>query len=201
MQVLLLLNVEVGGISSIELLGNRVGGVVQLLEKVGLQSCQLYFESLFGTGTYGDGEVIAASELSDLANVAERSAHDDGLVAVLLVVVENGAHGLDTGVFVLGVLLLVVGLVPIKDATDERRDEESTGLGGGNGLRKGEHECQVAVDAVLGLQNVGGLDSLVGRGNLDQNAGLVNSLCLVQLLAHLSALLQVIRRFRAYVRR
>lgn len=34
---------------------------------------------------------------------------------------------------------------------------------------------------MLGLENVGGLDSLPGGGNFDENAGLVNALLLVQL--------------------
>lgn len=131
--------------------------------------------------TYGDSEVIATGELSDLTNVTERGTHDNGLVAKLLVVVEDVLDALDTRVGLLGVLLLVVGLVPVKDTADEGRDEEGTGLGGGNGLRKGEHKSKVGVDAVLRLQDVGGLDTLVGGGDLDQDAGLVNASLLVKL--------------------
>lgn len=75
----------------------------------------------------------------------------------------------------------MVGLVPVKDTTDEGGDEEGTSLGSGNGLGEGEHESEVAVDAVLRLQNVGGLDTLVGRSDLDQDAGLVNTGLLVEL--------------------
>ena len=39
--------------------------------------------------TYRDGEIIASRELSDLTGVPERRAHDNGLVAELLVVVED----------------------------------------------------------------------------------------------------------------
>jgi hypothetical protein len=46
-------------------------GVLELLEKLG-----------------GDSEVVASGQRLDLANVSERSAHDDGVVAVLLVVAE-----------------------------------------------------------------------------------------------------------------
>lgn len=120
--------------------------------------------------TYGDSEVIAASELSDLTSVSEGSTHDDGLVAELLVVVVDLNNGLDTGVLLLLVLLLVVGLVPVKDTANEGRDEESTGLSGSDGLDRGEHQGQVGVDVVLGLQDVSSLDTLVGRGNLDENA-------------------------------
>lgn len=131
---------------------------------------------------YGDCEVVAAGKLGDLTNVTERGTHDNGVVAKLLVVVEDGLDGLDTRVLLLGVLLLVVGLVPVKDTTDEGGDEESTGLGGGDGLDEREHESEVAVNAVLGLEDVGSLDSLVGGGNLDQDARLVNALGLVHLL-------------------
>ena len=110
--------------------------------------------------TYGDGEVVAASELSDLANVPEGGAHDDGLVAVLLVVVEDGLDALDARVLGARVLLLGGRLVPVKDTANEGRDEESSGLSSGNGLHKRKHEGQVAVDSVLGLQDLGGLDAL-----------------------------------------
>jgi hypothetical protein len=156
---------KLGDVLSLELLGNLVGAVVELLEEVG-----------------GDGEVVAASELGDLAEVTERGAHDDGLVVVLLVVVEDLNDGLDTGVVGGIVLLLGVGLVPVEDTADEGRDEVGTGLGGGNGLGKGEHEGQVAVDAVLGLELVGGSDALPGGSELDENALLVNTGLLVELL-------------------
>jgi hypothetical protein len=165
LEVALLLDVELGDVLSLELLRNLVGAVVKLLEEVG-----------------GDGEVVAASELGDLADVAERGAHDDGLVVVLLVVVEDLNDGLDTGVVGSVVLLLGVGLVPVEDTADEGRDEVGTGLGGGNGLGKGEHEGQVAVDAVLGLELVGGSDALPGGSELDENALLVNTGLLVELL-------------------
>lgn len=48
--------------------------------------------------------------------VAERSTHDDGLVAVLLVVVEDLLDGLDTRVLVANVCRSgLVLLVPVKD--------------------------------------------------------------------------------------
>lgn len=131
--------------------------------------------------TYGNGKVIATSELSDFANASERSTHDNGVVAVLLVVVENGLHGLDTRVLFLLVLLLCCGLEPVENAADEGGDEESTGLGGGDGLDLGEEESQVAVDLVVLLEDLDGLDTLVGRGNLDEDAGLVNAQLLVEL--------------------
>ena len=99
--------------------------------------------------THSNGKVVAAGKLGDLADAAERSTHDDGLVAVLLVVVEDLLDRLDTWVLLLGVLLLVGSLVPVKDTANEGRDEESTGLSGSDGLDLGEHEGKVAVDAVL----------------------------------------------------
>lgn len=131
--------------------------------------------------SYGDGQVVAASELSDLASVSERSTHDNGLVTVLLVVVEDALDGGDTGVLLLGVVLLGAGLEPIKDTADEGGDEESVGLGGGDGLGKGEHEGQVAVDAVVALEDLSGLDALPGGGDLDQDTLLADTLLLVEL--------------------
>jgi len=132
-------------------------------------------------GAYGNGEVVAASELGDLADGAERGAHDDGLVAVLLVVVEDVADRLNTGVLLLGVLLLGGSLVPVKDAANEGRNEVGVRLSSGDGLDKREHEGQVGVDAVVPLQDLGGLDTLPCRRDLDENALLANSLLLVQL--------------------
>lgn len=72
--------------------------------------------------TNGNGEVVAASKLSDLADAPERGTHDNGLVAVLLVVVENSLHALDTWVLLLLVLLLSRGLVPVKNTANKGRD-------------------------------------------------------------------------------
>jgi hypothetical protein len=132
--------------------------------------------------TYRDGEVIAASELGDLADVAERGTHDNGLVAELLVVVEDALDALHTGVLLLLVLLLVSGLEPVEDAADEGGDKEGTGLGSGDGLDEGEHEGQVAVDAVVALEDLGSLDTLPCGGNLDQDTVLADTLLLVELL-------------------
>jgi hypothetical protein len=100
---------------------------------------------------------------------------------VLLVVVEDLLDALDARVLLLGVLLLGRRLEPVEDAADEGRDEEGTGLGGGDGLDLGEHERQVAVDAVLGLEDLGSLDALPCRGELDEDALLGDALLLVEL--------------------
>lgn len=58
-----------------------------------------------------------------------------------------------TWVFVRLVAFAVcVLLVPVKDASDEGRDERHLGLGAGHGLGEGEQQRHVAVNAVLLLQ-------------------------------------------------
>lgn len=131
--------------------------------------------------TYGNSQVITASQLGNLTNTSERSAHHNSLVPKLLVVIEDALDGRNSWVFLLGVRLSGLGLVPIQDAANERRDEEHACLGGGDGLHLGEEEGKVAVDAVLFLQDARGLDALPGGGDLDQDARLVNSEVLVQL--------------------
>lgn len=131
--------------------------------------------------TYRDGQIVAASQLSNLASVTEGSTHDNGLVAELLVVVVDALDGSDTRVLLLAVLLLVGGLEPVENAADKGRDEVSVGLGSANGLDQREHERQVAVDAMVALQNLSSLDTLPGGGDLDQNAVLGDALLLVQL--------------------
>lgn len=90
--------------------------------------------------TYRDGEVVATSKLRDLADVAEGSAHDDGVVSKLLVVIVNALDALDTRVFLRAVVLLGGGLVPVEDTTNKRGNEEGAGLSCSNCLDKGEHE-------------------------------------------------------------
>ena len=138
--------------------------------------------------TYGNGKVVTASKLSDFTGVTERSTHDNGVVAVLLVVVVNGLDGLDTGVFLGGEVALVSSLVPVENTTNEGRNEESASLSSSNGLDKGEHEGQIAVDAVLGLQDVSGLDTFPGGGNLDENAVLGDTNGLVELFRLLATM-------------
>lgn len=131
--------------------------------------------------THCNGQVVAAGQRGDLANTSEAGSHDNGLVVVLLVVVVDGANALDTRVLFRSVVLLCLRLVPIKNTADKGRNEESASLGSGNGLGKRKHERQVAVDAVLALQNVRRLDTLPSRGNLDENALLFNANLLVKL--------------------
>lgn len=163
-EVFALLDLKLGGISSVELLGNGLGGVVEVLKEVG-----------------GDGQVVTAGKLGDLANITEGGAHDDGVVAELLVVVVDILNGLNTRVLLGGVVALVGGLEPVKDTANEGGDEVGTGLSGSDGLDQREHQGQVAVDAVLGLEDVGGLDTLVGGSNLDEDTVLADTVLLVEL--------------------
>lgn len=127
-----------------------------------------------GGQTYRYGQEVAASQLLDLADVTEGSAHDEGFVAVFFEVVVDGVDPVNAGV-VLGVeLLLVHLLVPVEDAADKGRDNGNAGLGGGNGLHLAEYQRHVAVDAVLGLEDFGGLDALPRRSNFDENAAFVD---------------------------
>lgn len=102
---------------------------------------------------------------------------------MLLVVVVDGLHRLHTRVLSSSVVTLVGSLEPIEDTADERRDEESTSLSTGNGLDGGEHQSQVAVDLVLGLEDVSGLDTLPGGGDFDEDAVLGDAEGLVELVS------------------
>jgi hypothetical protein len=164
LDVRLLLDVERRGLRSIELLRDRLGGVEEVLEQVGR-----------------DGQVVTASKLSDLASVSERGAHNNGVVTELLVVVEDLLDRLDTGVLLLGVLLLGGGLEPVKDTANEGGDEVSTSLSGTNGLDEREHKGEVGVNAVVTLEDLSSLDTLPGGSNLDQDAVLGDALLAVKL--------------------
>lgn len=71
--------------------------------------------------------------------------------------------------------------MPVEDSADEGRDEGDLGLGTGNGLDKGEEQSQVTVDTVLGLELLGGLDTLVGGGDLDEDSVGRDTLGLVEI--------------------
>ena len=101
---------------------------------------------------------------------------------MLLVVVVDALHRLDTGVLLGRVVALVRVLEPVQDAADERRDEEGTRLGSGDGLHQREHQGQVAVDLVLVLQDVRGLDTLPGGSDLDEDTVAGDAPILVQLV-------------------
>jgi hypothetical protein len=116
-----------------------------------------------------DGEQVAAAELDDLAGVAEAGAHDDRLVAELLVVVIDLGDGFDARVLRAAIVLAGAGLVPIENATDEWRDKGDLGFGAGYGLVEAEEQRHVAVDA-FGFEDLRGLDAFPCGGELDEDA-------------------------------
>lgn len=65
----------------------------------------------------------APGQLANLANVPEGGSHDDGLVAVLLVVLVNALHAQHARVFVGLEGAPLLGLVPVHDAPHKRRDQ------------------------------------------------------------------------------
>lgn len=78
----------------LELLGNGLVGVHELLQELG-----------------GDGEVITSGQSLDFTNVSEGGTHDNGVVSVLLVVVEDLLDRLDTGVSLTNKAVSLVGVV------------------------------------------------------------------------------------------
>ena len=139
------------------------------------------YQGPLAQATYSNRQIITSSQLRDLTDVPEARTHNNSVVPVLLVVVVNSLDALDTGIVFLSVLFLGIGFVPVKDATNEGRNQECAGLGTGNGLDLGEQQRQIAVNLVLRLEDVGSFDAFVCRRNLDEDAGLVNTLFLVKL--------------------
>ena len=95
-----------------------------------------------------DGEQVATGQLGDLAEVAEARAHDFGAVAKFFVVAVDLLHGDHAGIFGGREIAFLLGLIPIHDAADERRDEFDVRFGAGDGLREREEQREIAVDAV-----------------------------------------------------
>lgn len=129
---------------------------------------------------------VAAGQLNDFVDVSKGGTHDNGVVSVFFVVVVDFRHRDHTGigcrleswkVFVFGQFFF---FVVIHDASDKGRNKGDAHLGAGNGLGQAKNECQVAGDSLC-FQDLGGLNALPGGGNLDEDAGLVDSLFLVEL--------------------
>lgn len=99
-----------------------------------------------------------------------------------LVVVEDAMDTLDTRVLLGGVLLLHGRLEPVENTSDEGRDQVGARLSTGDGLDEGEHQGEVAVDAMLGLKFARGLDTLPGGRNLDEDAVLGDADFLIELI-------------------
>ena len=125
--------------------------------------------------TYGDGQVVAAGQFGDFAHISETGAHDNGLVAELLVVVEDLFDALNTWIFCCRIVLLVGCLVPVEDATHEWGDQEGSCLSGSNSLGQREQQRKIAVHLVFTLQDVCSLDAFPGRGQFDEDARFVNA--------------------------
>lgn len=102
-----------------------------------------------GDVTYGNGQVIAASEFRDLTDIAERRTHDNGLVAVFLIVVIDALHRFHTRVLFRAEVPFVCRFVPVQDASHEGGNKKGPCFGPSDGLNEGKHESQVAIDAVL----------------------------------------------------
>lgn len=68
-----------------------------------------------------------------------------------------------------GVLFTLSLLVVVENTTDKGRDERNTSLGTSYRLSETEKEGQVAVDVVLALKLAGGLNTLPGGSDLDQD--------------------------------
>ena len=65
------------------------------------------------------------SKILNLAYISERSTHDDGLVVVLLVVIIDLLHGLDTGIIIALVGLSSVFLIPIENLQSSMNEKET----------------------------------------------------------------------------
>lgn len=99
---------------------------------------------------------------------------------MLLVVVVDLLDGDDTWVLLgfVGTFWLVF-LVPVENTADEWGDKGDASFGTGNGLSETEKKGEVAVDA-FSLEVLGCLDTFPGRGDLDEDTVLVDTVCLVE---------------------
>ena len=100
-----------------------------------------------------NSQQVAARKFRNLADIAEARAHHFGLIAELLVIVVNRAHGHHAGVFGRRIVAARVFLVPVENAAHERRDQSNTGLGACDCLMQPEQQRQIAVNAFF-LENL-----------------------------------------------
>jgi len=56
--------------------------------------------------TYRDGEIVTARQFCDLSDIPKASPHNDCLVSVLLVVIEDSLHAFDTRVVLRRIVFL-----------------------------------------------------------------------------------------------
>lgn len=128
--------------------------VGQLTLKLALTFRQLFKQR------WSDGQAVTAGQFDDFTRVAEAGAHHYGAIAVLLVVFINSGNGDHARIFRRSKLFLVaVGLIPVQNAADERRNQVNARFGAGASLSKGEQQGQVTVDALF-LQLRGGANAL-----------------------------------------
>lgn len=119
--------------------------------------------------------------LDQRTDITERGTHDNGLIAMLLIVVKDLGDRLDTRVLVTLIILACRLLVPIKDLvvgpdqqtyirpkllrtypSDEWRDKGNTGLSTSHSLTEAEEKGKITVDTVFTFEFAGGLDTLPG---------------------------------------
>jgi hypothetical protein len=166
---MLLVNINLGNVH-----GNSLGGIE--LEGNGLGSCSQFVQKIGG-----NGQTITSRQFNDFVSVTEGSSHNNGVVSMLFVVVEDAGDRDHTGIFrsreSSDTLVL---FVPVHDATNKGRNQSASRLGASDGLRHGENQSQVTGDSLF-FKNLSGLDSLPSGGNLDEDAGLVDTDLLVKL--------------------
>jgi len=113
-------------------------------------------------------------------HIAERGTHDNGFIAVLLVIIENHLNRLNTRIFIAFIGLSCSLLVPIKNlfgmevhlisrpnkmhthTANEGRDQSNTSLSASNSLTETKKESKVAMNIFIPLQFTSGLDTLPG---------------------------------------
>lgn len=160
-----LLNIKGLGSISIKLLRNSISRRVKLFEKTGR-----------------NGQKVDTGKLLDFTRITERCAHDNCLIAKLLVVVEDALNRVDTRILRSLVRRLSSrSLVPIQDATNKGRNKSGTGFSSGNSLNERKEKSQVNVDSVLGFKLTSSLNTFIGRSNLNKDTFLRNPLLLIKI--------------------
>ena len=122
----------------------------------------------------GNSKSVTAGELDNLFLVPERGTHDNGLVAIFLIVIVDACNANHTWILRGSKSIHSQRLLlPIHDSSHEGRNEGGSSLGTCNGLGLAENESAVASDALL-LEDLARLNTLPSRGNLDQDTRLVD---------------------------
>ena len=173
--------ISLSGSDSVQLLGHRGRGLLEFIKQCRGDGQKVDAGKRFNLASLHGLVSISPDKKPEISHITERSAHDDGLVTVLLVVVEDFFDRLHTGVLIALVRFSgLVLLVPVEDAADERRDEGDAGFCAGDGLGETEEESEVTVDVMLALELTSGLDSLPRRCNFDKDTLLLDTDGLVE---------------------